>query len=530
MKQNAILIWLPLILVLTAPLTAGWLPKLYLGPADTSRSEDPNITYRWTSAFLQESPDSGVLYFTFETAKLNYSGIDTTFVRFGQVYKNVQVWEDTFVVTRWDSYGMEAHPFYTMRKPGFGHPGEEVAFGFYSQCAVDYSTPPENNGFYFFTYKDGELFHPPANTFWYRDSCLNKRYPWSTSFLQTETAIWVYSLYYWPPLYAPMLVRVKDSCGTYWSTDTFRVWDHPTYCWWSCTDNGFLIPGTGDTSLVLYLPVENACPDDYSTRWFEAHFLGDGSIIWDTIGVYEPFMGSGIEMYISGNTTAYSDGAFLGCLRGPGLYYYTYFYRDSAGCYVTASFLLGDFFTALGHRSLCIGLGDSVGIVWNKHSRIGDPLNEIYYAVGRINELEIRCLGENNCRSSGRMHSPSPDCAFDRDGNFYVAWWTRDDFPDAGPWIKCLVPPDTVSGISERVLPENKDLRIYPNPFNESCRIVSKGGEVSIYDLNGKRVFEKRQTKEFVWKGIDEEGKELPSGVYLVKDELGNSKKVIMLK
>jgi len=65
--------------------------------------------------------------------------------------------------------------------------------------------------------------------------------------------------------------------------------------------------------------------------------------------------------------------------------------------------------------------------------------------------------------------------------------------------------------------PEEITLRTFPNPFNESCKIEAPLSSVlSIYDIKGKLI------KHFVsnnatWNGKDNEGRDVPSGLYLIK-------------
>ncbi|MGC9315647.1 MAG: T9SS type A sorting domain-containing protein, partial [bacterium] len=325
-----------------------------------------------------------------------------------------------------------------------------------------------------------------------------------------------------------ILYFINDSSDSIWIVDTHMVIINPFVDgWWLQSCPNGIFPCVTDSSLLLYFNASrnpwNSTVWDWS-RLLEARLKNDGTIVWDTIGISEPYLDLEISLSNTSSSLEVLLGNVLCYFLGPGNFYGSLIYRDAIGYSNMKTFYHGD---SISHQSMCFGHGDTIAVMFTGRN----PPYNIYYGLGKVDELVLKSLGEDDCAGSPpRQGVYSPDCAFDSEGNFYVSWWTRGDYPDKGPWIKCLVPPDTVSGISERALPENDELRIYPNPFNESCRIISKGGEVSIYDLNGKLVFNSEGEKEFVWEGINNESKILPSGVYLVKDELGNSKKLIMVK
>lgn len=90
----------------------------------------------------------------------------------------------------------------------------------------------------------------------------------------------------------------------------------------------------------------------------------------------------------------------------------------------------------------------------------------------------------------------------------------------------------TVSGISGEVIPpeEFEILQAYPNPFNPATKIIFRSKRstklvLSVYNILGKKVRELYSddvnigTNEFLWNGKDENGKQLPSGVYLIYAE-----------
>ena len=80
------------------------------------------------------------------------------------------------------------------------------------------------------------------------------------------------------------------------------------------------------------------------------------------------------------------------------------------------------------------------------------------------------------------------------------------------------------TGIIESKLPLTADIRIYPNPFNSSCRIDFSGQVmgIEIIDITGRTVrnldFSVGQNS-IIWDGRDNGGFSLPTGVYLVRAE-----------
>jgi len=80
-------------------------------------------------------------------------------------------------------------------------------------------------------------------------------------------------------------------------------------------------------------------------------------------------------------------------------------------------------------------------------------------------------------------------------------------------------------GVEESDLPRKSALTVYPNPFNAECRIESPS-EVDIFDVNGRLVREIPATtgNTMTWNGLDEAGRELPSGVYLARTETADGR------
>jgi len=71
-----------------------------------------------------------------------------------------------------------------------------------------------------------------------------------------------------------------------------------------------------------------------------------------------------------------------------------------------------------------------------------------------------------------------------------------------------------------------KEISVYPNPFNASCRIVGPRdiGEIEIFDMSGRQVRRSAIIDgHFNWDGTDEFGAVLPTGVYYVRPVIGTA-------
>jgi hypothetical protein len=88
-----------------------------------------------------------------------------------------------------------------------------------------------------------------------------------------------------------------------------------------------------------------------------------------------------------------------------------------------------------------------------------------------------------------------------------------------------------------RDMPKELEIKTYPNPFNDKCRIsidnntVFANQSISIYDLKGRKVFEKvlaSSNSEIIWNAEDE-----AKGIYLVVLKGGDrkvTKKIVLMK
>ena len=115
-----------------------------------------------------------------------------------------------------------------------------------------------------------------------------------------------------------------------------------------------------------------------------------------------------------------------------------------------------------------------------------------------------------------------------------VAVVAGDDLTDWQNNADAAISQYSTMSIDETTLPTTTEIKVSPNPFNATCRIVLPDGidELKIFDLNGNQV-DRISTKEsfVVWDGRSTSGDRLPAGVYLIR--AGNGMfcaKAILLK
>jgi len=97
----------------------------------------------------------------------------------------------------------------------------------------------------------------------------------------------------------------------------------------------------------------------------------------------------------------------------------------------------------------------------------------------------------------------------------------------------------TASGVGD-VLPAGVSLRVYPNPFHQSAKIITHWyGYLAIYDIHGRMVRSwgsplDRATNAVTtfWDGTDNKGRRLASGIYFVQYGVnpGNRARVVLLR
>lgn len=106
--------------------------------------------------------------------------------------------------------------------------------------------------------------------------------------------------------------------------------------------------------------------------------------------------------------------------------------------------------------------------------------------------------------------------------SYWVAWLSE----GADQPTVILVDREMVTGIGSPGSPELEQsllLRVSPNPFSEAITIMAVGDHlpdrVEVYELSGRLVksLDSGQAADtFVWNGTDENGREAPSGTYLI--------------
>ena len=97
--------------------------------------------------------------------------------------------------------------------------------------------------------------------------------------------------------------------------------------------------------------------------------------------------------------------------------------------------------------------------------------------------------------------------------------------------------------VGSKILPNDFDINIFPNPFNDQC-IIKIGtsrsvDEINIYSLDGnlvKTIGSKSfndSKNQFIWSGKDNANQLISSGVYIVGFNVNNNhytRKILFLK
>ncbi len=97
-----------------------------------------------------------------------------------------------------------------------------------------------------------------------------------------------------------------------------------------------------------------------------------------------------------------------------------------------------------------------------------------------------------------------------------------------------------LAGEDNTVIPEEFDLTSYPNPFNPMatvCYTIPKAGNVnvSIYDITGQRVIQLENgyrnsgTHQLAWNATDKYGRQIASGLYILRIQTENQVKAIKM-
>jgi hypothetical protein len=188
-----------------------------------------------------------------------------------------------------------------------------------------------------------------------------------------------------------------------------------------------------------------------------------------------------------------------------------------------------------------------------------DSLIYIYWTDDRSGDYEIYSmqgvngLWETEERiSNSQISAKYPVAAIDVKGNLYLVWcgWTGDDRKDPDLYFTCNIsaPWDLAASDQDIKAPFVKYISCYPNPVCGTASIkylinsdantmhdadVVKGaGKVQIYNVTGQLVYSfgnsltLNEERTMTWNCIDNHGKRVPNGVYLVKLSLNNRRYV----
>jgi len=510
MKKAFLIFTFILFGILSIAFADGWLPKLYMGPADTIGG--------WQSGdlFLMESPDSGVMFIASEGIRV--ASTRPSIIRFGQIVKDAVVWEDTFTLDFTEHSGLVTLiPYIIGRRPGFAEPGDTVYYSY----GYNYS--------YMFAYTGTTLVYEPTDCTTDADTCY-MAYIDERGMIVMDDGIWLTTSM--DNIFSPsaiMLQRFQFTPEPDFVCDSMIIINSPLWGPWALVHTPVINKGLGDTTFHILMQAM-PYPPSYPAQVFEAKILDGGDVVWDTMGTIRDYPDSLFHNSLNGIPAAFVDGYVLHdgtVFRGPYVEVDTYFvvYREPSGDR-TFQFFDRD----LVYHNTCtnIGFNDTVGLVAFKHRTSSELPDSTYCAIGIPGSLVYFPANE--------AHHHNATCAFDIEGNFYVVCAGYDGTWE--PYVKCFVTDSTVSGVEETKTPDRYKINVYPNPFNSSCIIEAPLGtkKITIYDILGNKISDQKPiANKFNWQGIDNMGKKVPNGIYLITTKSGEdedviSKKVILLK
>ncbi len=138
-------------------------------------------------------------------------------------------------------------------------------------------------------------------------------------------------------------------------------------------------------------------------------------------------------------------------------------------------------------------------------------------------------------------NSKAPGIAYDG-GKLHVVWHNDNPPPEGGRdiYYKRFEPETGINNDLDRNIPDRITLTAYPNPFNATVTINYsnlKGGEINIYDIQGKLIrtfsLEGGENGKINWDATDASGERVSSGIYFAKAKTSqkyNTLKLLYLK
>jgi hypothetical protein len=162
--------------------------------------------------------------------------------------------------------------------------------------------------------------------------------------------------------------------------------------------------------------------------------------------------------------------------------------------------------TGIGHRSIYYTQTTDNGATWSEPYWIDGTLDDSWDPVITVSNNHIYIIWGDR--------RPNPDSSLN--GGLYISRFDPDN--------------DAINeNNSNNNIPDKLSLSAYPNPFNSSVTITYsnlKGGEIEIYDIQGKLIktlkIEGGENGKIIWDASDALGNKVSSGEYFLKAQNGS--------
>ena len=177
---------------------------------------------------------------------------------------------------------------------------------------------------------------------------------------------------------------------------------------------------------------------------------------------------------------------------------------------------------AFGANDIALA-GDTIHIVW-EDAGAGLANRSIYYTQS----IDNGGTWSEPYWIDGTLDASADPAIAISNGKVFVVWTDGRANPDTniigGLYVSIYDPEPDAIHESDNPLPKGINLAAYPNPFNSSVTITYsnlKGGEIDIYDIQGKLIKTLKtnggENGKIIWDACDASGNRVSSGEYFLK-------------